>query len=75
MYYVYYVHLTRLIAREDFIKFTRHKSTKTYTFINNLLAFFFHTQKLYSLQKCEIISTGKKFQSPYNLKMVFKYVL
>jgi hypothetical protein len=28
---VYYVHLTRLIAREDFIKFTRReKSTKTY---------------------------------------------
>jgi hypothetical protein len=28
---VYYVHLTRLIAREDFIKFTRRESTKTYT--------------------------------------------
>jgi hypothetical protein len=27
---VYYVHLTRLIAREDFIKFTRRESTKTY---------------------------------------------
>jgi hypothetical protein len=28
---VYYIHLTQLIAREDFIKFTRHESTKTYT--------------------------------------------
>jgi hypothetical protein len=28
---VYNVHLTRLIAREDFIKFTRRESTKTYT--------------------------------------------
>jgi hypothetical protein len=28
---VQYVHLTRLIAREDFIKFTRRESTKTYT--------------------------------------------
>jgi hypothetical protein len=27
---VYYVLLTRLIAREDFIKFTRRESTKTY---------------------------------------------
>jgi hypothetical protein len=27
---VYYVHLTQLIAREDFIKFTRRESTKTY---------------------------------------------
>jgi len=27
---VYYVHLTRLIAWEDFIKFTRCESTKTY---------------------------------------------
>jgi hypothetical protein len=27
---VYYVHLTRLIAREDFIKFTRRESTKIY---------------------------------------------
>jgi hypothetical protein len=27
---VYYVHLTLLIAREDFIKFTRRESTKTY---------------------------------------------
>jgi len=27
---VYYVHLTRLIAREDYIKFTCHESTKTY---------------------------------------------
>jgi len=27
---VYYVHLTRLIAREDYIKFTRRESTKTY---------------------------------------------
>jgi hypothetical protein len=27
---VYYVHLTRLIAREDFIKFIRRESTKTY---------------------------------------------
>jgi hypothetical protein len=27
---VYYVHLTRLIAQEDFIKFTRRESTKTY---------------------------------------------
>jgi hypothetical protein len=26
---VYYVHLTRLIAREDFIMFTRSESTKT----------------------------------------------
>jgi len=26
---VYYVHLTRLIAREDYIKFTRRESTKT----------------------------------------------
>jgi hypothetical protein len=31
---VYYVHLTRLIAREDFIKFTRHESTKTYIIQN-----------------------------------------
>jgi len=27
---VYYVHLTRLIAREDYIKFTRRVSTMTY---------------------------------------------
>jgi hypothetical protein len=27
---VYYIHLTWLIAREDFIKFTHHESTKTY---------------------------------------------
>jgi hypothetical protein len=27
---VYNVHLTRLIAQEDFIKFTRRESTKTY---------------------------------------------
>jgi hypothetical protein len=27
---VYNVHLTRLIAREDFIKFTRRESTKTH---------------------------------------------
>jgi len=27
---VYYVQLTRLIAREDYIKFTRRESTKTY---------------------------------------------
>jgi hypothetical protein len=27
---VYYDHLTRLIARENFIKFTRRESTKTY---------------------------------------------
>jgi hypothetical protein len=27
---VYYVHLTRLIAREHYIKFTRRESTKTY---------------------------------------------
>jgi hypothetical protein len=26
---VYYVHITRLIAREDYIKFTRRESTKT----------------------------------------------
>jgi hypothetical protein len=30
---VYYVHLTRLIAREDFIKFTRRESTKDYNAI------------------------------------------
>jgi hypothetical protein len=30
---VYYVHLTRLIAREDFIKFTRRESTKTFLHI------------------------------------------
>jgi hypothetical protein len=29
---VYYVHLTRLIAREDFIKFTRREGTKTYIY-------------------------------------------
>jgi hypothetical protein len=28
---VYYVHLTQLIAREDYIKFTRRESTETYT--------------------------------------------
>jgi hypothetical protein len=28
---VYYVYLTRLIAREDYIKFIRRESTKTYT--------------------------------------------
>jgi hypothetical protein len=27
---VYYVHLTRLIAREDFINFTRRENTMTY---------------------------------------------
>jgi hypothetical protein len=27
---VYYVHLTRLMARGNFIKFTRRESTKTY---------------------------------------------
>jgi len=27
---VYYVHLTRLIAREDYIKFTRRETTKAY---------------------------------------------
>jgi hypothetical protein len=32
---IYYVHLTRLIAREDFIKFTRRESTKTYHEIHN----------------------------------------
>jgi len=31
---VYYVHLTRLIAREDYIKFTRRESTKTYIFVS-----------------------------------------
>jgi len=31
---VYYIHLTRLIAREDYLKFTRRESTKTY--IENL---------------------------------------
>jgi hypothetical protein len=31
---VYYVHLTRLIAREDFIKFTRRESTKTYKILS-----------------------------------------
>jgi len=38
---VYYVHLTRLIAREDYIKFTRRESTKTYmhrlTVIRNMV--------------------------------------
>jgi hypothetical protein len=34
---VYYVHLTRLIAREDFIKFTRRESTKTYNSLNTPL--------------------------------------
>jgi hypothetical protein len=34
---VYNVHLTRLIAREDFIKFTRRESTKTHTHIVSLL--------------------------------------
>jgi hypothetical protein len=29
---VYYVHLTRLIAQEDFIKFTRRESTNTYIY-------------------------------------------
>jgi hypothetical protein len=28
---VQYIHLTRLIAREDYIKFTRRESTKTYS--------------------------------------------
>jgi hypothetical protein len=27
---VHYVHLTRLMAREDYIKFIRRESTKTY---------------------------------------------
>jgi hypothetical protein len=34
---VYYVHLTRLIAREDFIKFIRRESTKTYIICWRLL--------------------------------------
>jgi hypothetical protein len=33
---VYNVHLTRLIAREDFIKFTRRESTKTHNDIKLL---------------------------------------
>jgi hypothetical protein len=32
-----YVHLTRLIAREDYIKFTRRESTKTYTEVETSL--------------------------------------
>jgi hypothetical protein len=32
---VQYVHLTRLIAREDYIKFTRRESTKTYIVIRD----------------------------------------
>jgi hypothetical protein len=36
---VQYVHLTRLIAREDYIKFTRRESTKTY--IRSILVILF----------------------------------
>jgi hypothetical protein len=43
---VYYVHLTRLIAREDYIKFTRHKSTKTY-----LIAMLFYILQKITLTK------------------------
>jgi hypothetical protein len=38
---VYNVHLTRLIAREDFIKFTRRESTKTYMWSVMLFSFIF----------------------------------
>jgi hypothetical protein len=32
---VQYLHLTRLITREDYIKFARRESTKTYNIMNN----------------------------------------
>jgi hypothetical protein len=52
---VYYVHLTWLIAREDFIKFTRRKSTKTY--IDNLGTFI--------LRKCGLRMFENKVQEIY----------
>jgi hypothetical protein len=33
---VYYVNLMRMIAREDYIKFTRRESTKTYTLMMSI---------------------------------------
>jgi hypothetical protein len=45
---VYYVHLTRLIAREDFIKFTRRESTKTC----NILFMLLH-----SIQYCNFLGS------------------
>jgi hypothetical protein len=43
---VYNVHLTRLIAREDFIKFTRRESTKTHIEKTNV-------SKTISVLKCK----------------------
>jgi hypothetical protein len=44
---VYYVHLTRLIAQEDFIKFTCRESTKIYTITLSLYRSFTYTVPTY----------------------------
>jgi hypothetical protein len=46
---VYYVHLTRLIAREDYIKFTRRESTKTYIHKTVILPFVLYGCETWSL--------------------------
>jgi hypothetical protein len=44
---VYYVHLTRLIAREDYIKFTRREIAKTYI----VILYTFSTARTLSLYR------------------------
>jgi hypothetical protein len=62
---VYYVHLTRLIAREDFIKFTRRESTKTYTSIDvRRLVFYLW---LYISQKANRPRKRTKYSSQHVL--------
>jgi hypothetical protein len=52
---VYYVHLTQLIAREDFIKFIRRESTKTYIVNLTYLLTYLYTYSLHG-EECSLRS-------------------
>jgi hypothetical protein len=62
---VYYVHLTRLIAREDFIKFTRRESTKTYIDSEGSMLVSAHASTTYGMwrikSKTQAIATDNTY--------------
>jgi hypothetical protein len=51
---VQYVHLTRLIAREYYIKFTGHESTKTYIVTKCVCMFIFCVGMIYKHGKTRV---------------------
>jgi len=45
---VYFVNLTRLIARKDFIKFTRRENTMTYILLGKFISFYIRLSQVIS---------------------------